>query len=65
MKRLFLVKRTGDPFNRHGWDVCEFEKSFDDGTCIFRGDLSPVQGRDNAVRLLRRMYPGCVVRVER
>lgn len=65
VKRLFEIKHTGDPFNRHGWDIHEYAQSFNDDTCIFRGDLSPVQGRDNAIRLLRRMYLGCKIRVER
>lgn len=62
--KLFEISRTGDPFNKTGWDVREYEKSFDDSTCIFRGDLSPIQGRDNAKAALRRMYPGCKVRVD-
>jgi hypothetical protein len=62
---LFEIMRTGDPYNRTGWDVREYEKSFDDDICIFRGDLSPIQGRDNAIRKLRKMYPGCKIRVQR
>lgn len=61
---LFEILLTGDPYNKTGWDVREYEKSYDDGVCVFRGDLSPIQGRDNAVRTLKRLYPGCEVRVE-
>lgn len=63
--RLFEIKPTGDPYNRTGWDVHEYEKSFDERFCVFRGDLSPMQGRDNTIRYLRRHYPGCKVRVQR
>lgn len=62
---LFEILRTGDPYNKTGWDVHEYEKSYDDNTCVFRGDLSPIQGRGNAVRTLKRLYPGCKVRVEK
>ena len=61
--RLFEIQTTGDPYNRTGWDVREYQNSFDEDTCIFRGDLSPIQGRDNAIRQLRRQYPGCKIRV--
>jgi len=62
---LFEITRTGDPYNRTGWDVREYKNSFDEDTCIFRGDLGPIQGRDRTIRTLRRMYPGCKIRVER
>jgi hypothetical protein len=62
--RLFLIKQTGDPFNKYGWDVHEYTNSFDEPICVFRGDLSPVRGRDNTIRLLRRLYKGCKIRVE-
>ncbi len=62
---LFEIHRCGDPFNRTGWEVREYETSFDDRFCTYRGDLSPIQGRDNAIQLLRRLYPGCKIRVER
>ena len=39
--------------------------SFDEPTCVFRGDLSPIQGRDNAIRELKRLYPGCKVRIDK
>jgi hypothetical protein len=61
--RLFEIIPTGDPYNKSGWDVREYAGSFDEPTCTFRGDLSPVQGKGNAVTTLRRLYPGCVVRV--
>ncbi len=63
--RLFEIERCGDPYNRHGWDVREFQSSYDEPTCVYRGDLSPIQGRDRTIRTLRRMYPGCKVRVVR
>lgn len=62
--RLFTIKPTGDPFNRHGWDVTEYEKSYKDNTCIFRGDISPIQGKENAILYLERFYPGCKVKTE-
>lgn len=62
---LFEILRCGDPYNRTGWDVHEYAKSFDEDTCVYRGDLSPIQGRDRAIRILRRMYPGCKIRVRR
>jgi hypothetical protein len=65
MKNLFEILPTGDPYNRTGWDVREYVNSFDETTCTYRGDLSPIQGRDNAIRKLRRMYPGCKIRISR
>ncbi len=65
MPRLFEIGQCGDPFNRTGWDVREFENDLDEDVCIFRGDLSPIQGRDRCVRYLRRNYPGCKIRVSR
>lgn len=64
-QKLFTIEPTGDPFNRTGWDIKECEHSLDDQIVIFRGDLSPIQGRDRTVRTLRRLYPGCKIRVER
>ncbi len=61
--KLFEILPTGDPYNRTGWDVREYDKSFDETTCIFRGDISPVQGRENTKALLRRLHPGCKIRV--
>ena len=63
--RLFLIKQCGDPYNRTGWEVGEFKDNFDEPTAIYRGDLSPIQGRDRTIFTLRRMYPGCKIRVER
>ena len=62
--KLFTIRPTGDPFNKHGWDVMECEHSLDDQIGIFRGDLSPNQGRDRTIRTLRDMYPGCKIRIE-
>lgn len=64
-RKLFGIRKCGDPFNRTGWEVTEYKNSFEEDVCVFRGDLSPIQGRDKAVRKLRRMYPGCKIRVER
>lgn len=61
--KLFEIQRCGDPYNRTGWEVSEFEHSFDDRTAIFRGDISPMQGRDRTIAYLRRYYPGCKIRV--
>ena len=63
--QLFEIVPTGDPYNRFGWDIREYKDSYDEPTCVFRGDLSPHQGRDATVRMLRRLYPGCKVRVQR
>lgn len=63
--KLFEILRCGDPHNKRGWDVREYKASFDEQVCIFRGDLSPICGRDRAITTLRRMYPGCKIRVER
>lgn len=62
-ERKFIIKPTGDPYNRTGWDISECE-DFADNIVIFRGDLSPHQGRDRTKMMLRRMYPGCKIRVE-
>ncbi len=59
--KLFHIKPTGDPFNRFGWDISE--QHHDGGGWWFRGDLSPIQGRDRTIRTLRSLYPGCRVRV--
>ncbi len=63
--KLFEILRCGDPYNKYGWDVREYQESFEEDTCTYRGDISPIQGRDNAIRYLRRNYPGCKIRVER
>lgn len=65
MPQLFEIQRCGDPFNKTGWEVREYKDSFDERFPVYRGDLSPTQGRDNTVRLLRRLYPGCKIRVTR
>lgn len=60
--RKFLVRENGDPFTRHAWDVVEV-----DGPHLwFRGDLSgTTRGLGRTVAMLRRLYPGCRIRVER
>jgi hypothetical protein len=63
--RLFELVPTGDPYNKFGWDVREYRDSYDEGTCIFRGDLSPIRGKQSAIRKLRQLYPGCRVRVSK
>ena len=63
--RLFVVAKCGDPYNKTGWNIYEYQNSFDDEFCVFRGDLSPSQGRDNTILMLRRSYPGCEIRVEK
>lgn len=62
--RLFELVPCGDPYNRRGWDVREYAESYDEPTCTFRGDLSPIQGLRNAKATLRRLYPDCQIRVE-
>jgi hypothetical protein len=64
MAHLFEVQQNGDPHSRC-WDVLEYAASFDEATCTFRGDLSGAGGRDRTIRTLRRLYPGCKIRVER
>lgn len=63
--RLFEVTPCGDPFNRRGYDVREYCDSYDEPTCTYRGDLSPSRGLRRTVEMLRRLYPGCRVRVSR
>lgn len=41
----------------------EYKNSFDEKICVYRGDISPIQGRDRAIAYLRKMYPGCKIRV--
>lgn len=65
MNRLFKIVRNGDWGSPNTWNVQEYKESFDEPTCTFRGDLSPVHGRDRTIRMLRRMYPGCKIKVER
>jgi hypothetical protein len=64
--RLFSIKPCGDfsaAFPQ--WDVLEYEHSFDDGVCTYRGDISSLYARDPLIRYLRQTYPGCTIRVER
>lgn len=58
---LFEIFPTGDPCNRTGWDVREYQGKTTDSACYFRGDLSPIQGKRNAVATLRHYYPGCII----
>lgn len=61
MRKHFIIMRTGDPYNKTGWDIHEI----DGPDTIFRGDLSPIQGRDNAIWLLRRLYQDCKITVQK
>ena len=63
--RLFELVPNGDPFSRNSWTVREYANSFNEETCTYRGDLSPIRGRANAKALLRRLYPNCRIRTER
>lgn len=60
----FILRPNGDPFSRNAWDVLECER-FGDRTMTFRGDLSPTIGLRNTVARLRKLYPGCRIRVQR
>ncbi len=63
--RLFELTPCGDPHTR-GWDVREYQDSFDEPTCTYRGDLSPLTCSAAMARVfLKRHYPGCRVRVSR
>lgn len=61
MSKLFEVMSGGDPYSRAA-DVREYVHSFDDATCIYRGDLSGLAGKRATEQRLRRLYPGCTVR---
>ena len=63
----FEIRPNGDPFGG-GWEIHESiyraDGSIDDRYAIYRGDISPSgMGRDRTISKLRRMYPGCRVRV--
>ena len=60
---IFEIIRTGDPYNDDGWDIREYNESFDETVVIFRGDLSPIQGLDNAINRLKKLYPGCTIKI--
>lgn len=62
---LFEICRCGDPCNKYGWDIREYKDSFDEETCVYRGDLSPMQSRDRTISYLRRNYPGCKIKVQK
>ena len=64
-RKLFEITPCSDPYMRTGWDIMEYEKSFDEETCIYRWDINPTYGRDKTTALLRSLYPGCKVRVTR
>lgn len=64
MPKLFEVEITGDPYSR-AWICREFKESFDERFCIYRGDLSGLYGKTRLIATLRRMYPGCKIRVVR
>lgn len=59
-RKLFEMLPCGDPYSSHVW-VREYETSFNDQICIFRGDLPHL--RQTAMRAyLKRLYPACIVR---
>ena len=60
--KLFGIKPNGDPFSK-AWEACEYEVSFEDDTCIFRGDF-PDLSKTQLIAYLRRHYPGCKIRDE-
>lgn len=48
------------------WGIREYSGSFDGGAWVLRTDLMLNRyGRDSAVAMLRRFYPGCRIRVTR
>lgn len=59
--RLFVITPCGDPHSRLA-DLHEYENSFTERTCTYRGDLSGMWGPQTLARELRRMYPGCKVK---
>lgn len=61
MNRLFEVMSGGDPYSRAA-DVREYVASFDEDTCVYRGDISGMWGKRETEHRLRRMYPGCRIR---
>jgi hypothetical protein len=64
-QRLFEILPCGDPYNRYGWEIREYRDSFDEEFPIYRGDLSPIKGRDRTIQMLRALYPGCKIRTFR
>jgi hypothetical protein len=62
--RLFHILPNGDPFSS-GWEVHEYRQSFEEITCVYRGDISGLYGRNGLRVYLRRNYPGCIIREER
>ena len=63
--RLFELVPNGDPYTRHAFDVREYVTNYRERFPTFRGDLSPLRGRRNAIVKLRHMYPGCRIRLSR
>lgn len=63
--RLFTIGECGDPYSVNAWVVREYKNSFAETVCVYRGDLSPIRGKRRAVETLRRLYPGCRIRLER
>jgi hypothetical protein len=60
--RSFEVYPCGDPYSRHSYVIRE---NGSDGSCWYRGDLSPVWGLRRTKARLRRLYPGCRIKVVR
>lgn len=59
--KRFEIYPNGDMCSR-AWDATEFEK-FGDRFGIYRGDLSGMYRKRELVVTLRRLYPGCRIRV--
>lgn len=62
--KLFEIYENGDPFSK-SWDVSEYQASFQDKTCIYRGDISGVFRKMTLVRYLKRTYPDCKIKVRK
>jgi hypothetical protein len=55
----FEAYPNGDPFSpKNCYDIREIDGEH----CWFRGDLSPICGKDNVRFKLDNIYPGCKVR---
>ena len=59
--KLFEIYECGDPYSSV-WDCCEYEKSFDDRFCIYRGDISGLYDKEELIHYLKRQYTGCQIK---
>jgi len=64
-RKLFEITPSSDYKNRTGWDIYEYNKSFNEDIRRYRWDINPTYGRDKTTALLRCLYPGCKIRVTR